>query len=301
VAELALRIASLNISGGEKSFEEFPQSSQKSRQEALELLIRQLDADVLCLQEVSEYIDADGITRGLMDVIHKAGDYDYSFYGETVSMVTHLQVKKQAMVTGIFNDWWDWSKGNAILSRIPFVRLSDPKRPALPRNIPLYQPLSYEGNRDTDPRFTLLTRLKDAPFPFLATLHLTTLVGERGRDASAEKKEQAHQLRNQQILRFLDLVGEHILGMNQPLILAGDFNAASDEFCIAQLLEAEHGFVRLVPENEGPSHPEYAEPIDHILFFPQERLLDYHCWIESSGLSRRASDHLPVVVDLRIK
>ena len=43
------------------------------------------------------------------------------------------------------------------------------------------------------------------------------------------------------------------------------------------------------------------EAIDHIFFFPRERLLNYSCRIETSDLSKRASDHLAVVADLQIK
>ena len=90
-----------------------------------------------------------------------------------------MQVKKDVMVKGIFNDWWDWAKGNSIHARIPFARLSDPARPGVPRNIPLYKPAIYEGNRDTDPRFALLTRLKEAPFPYIVNLDFSTLLMAR--------------------------------------------------------------------------------------------------------------------------
>jgi len=296
-----LRVATLNISGGEKTFEEFPHDTQQSRQEALEMLVGRLDADLLCLQEVSQYIDADGMSHSVMERINHAGNYDYAFFGKTVSMETHMQVKKDVMVKGVFNDWWDWSKGNAIHARIPFARLSDPGRPGTPRNIPLYHPSTYEGNRDTDPRYAVLTRLKQPPFPFVLTLHLTTLMGERNPKKMPERIEESKILRYQQINRLLDLVREHILKQGEALILAGDFNATADEFGISHLLVSQAGFVRLVPENERPSHAGSEELIDHILFYPQERLLDYQCRIEASDLSRRASDHLPIVAEMRIK
>lgn len=301
MTDLDLRVATLNISGGEKTFEEFPNDTQKSRQEALEILIGRLDASVLCLQEVSQYIDADGVSHSVMEAINDAGNYDYFFYGKTVSMETHMQVKKDVMVKGIFNDWWNWSKGNAIHARIPFARLSDPGRPGAPRNVPLFQPPIYEGNRDTDPRFVLLTRLKISPYPFVATLHLSTLVGERQPQPIPAKIEQAKILRYQQIRRFLDLVRVHVLASDEPLILAGDFNATRDEFAIAHLLESESEFVRLQPENESPTHPGSEKPVDHIFFYPSKRLVDYNCRVEAGDLSRRASDHLPVVADLQIK
>ncbi len=301
MTDLDLRAATFNISGGEKTFQEIPNNTKNAQQNALEMMIKRLDADLLCVQEVSQYIDADGVTHSMMDVINQAGDYPHSFYGKTLSMETHLQVKKDVMVQGIFNDWWNWSKGNGIHSRLPFARLGDPTRSGVPRNIPLFQPQSYEGNRDTDPRFALLARLKHPPFPFIATVHLTTLVGERPPHTYTHKIEAAHLMRYKQIERFLDLVSAYILEKGAPLIFMGDFNAAKDEFCIAHLLEKEKGFIRLTPENEGPTHPNLKQAIDHIFFFPKERLVDYACRIITNDLSHRASDHLPVVAELQIK
>ena len=50
------------------------------------LLIKQMNADVLCLQEVSQYVDADGGTHSPLEAINEAGDYTASHYGKTVSM-----------------------------------------------------------------------------------------------------------------------------------------------------------------------------------------------------------------------
>lgn len=295
------RIATLNISGGEKTYQKFPRDSAQARREALALLIKQIDADVLCLQEVSQHIDADGKTHSMTDDINAAGGYQHSFYGKTVSMESHMQVKKDIMVKGIFNDWWNWSKGNTIHSRYPFSRLGDPDKTGVPRNIPLYMPPSYEGTRDTEPRFALLARLKEAPFPFITSLHLTTLVGERHPKSSRKKIEQSHLMRYEQVQRILDLVRVHILETQQPLILAGDFNAMQDEFGLKKLLTAEAGFIRLQPDEEFPTHPGLKGAIDHIFFFPRERLVDYGCRIDNSELSQRASDHLPVIAEMQIR
>jgi endonuclease/exonuclease/phosphatase family metal-dependent hydrolase len=298
---LDFRIATLNISGGEKTYEPIPNDTAQARQDALMLLIKQMNADVLCLQEVAQYVDADGATHSPLAAINEAGDYTASHYGKTVSMEAHLQVKKDIMVKGIFNDWWNWSKGNTIHARYPFSRLGDREKTGVPRNIPLYMPPSYEGTRDTEPRFALLGRLKEAPFPFITSLHLTTLVGERNPKSSRKKIEQSHLMRYEQVQRILDLVRVHILEKEQPLILAGDFNAFKNEFGIKQLLKSEQGFIRLTPDIEGPTHPGLKEAIDHIFFYPRERLMDYSCRIETSELAKRASDHLPVVADLQIK
>ncbi|NLN71130.1 MAG: hypothetical protein GX142_10205 [Chloroflexi bacterium] len=298
---LNLRLATLNIGGGEKTFDEFTHSTQQSRQEALELLVKHINADILCLQEVTQYMDADGLTHSLMNVFEKAGDYPHAFFGKIISMETHMQVKKEVMVKGIFSDWWNWSMGNALHSRFPFARLADPARTGMPRNIPLFQPLAYEGNRDTDPRYALLTRLKEAPYPFIVNLHLTTLVGERPPDLVPFKKEKAQLMRFQQISRLLDLIRTYILEQNQPLIVAGDFNATEDESGLRHLLSDDPGFVRLRPENDGPTHPDLPRAVDHIFFYPRTRLVDYACRIEAGELSRRASDHLPVVAELQIR
>ena len=296
---LDLRVATLNAAGGEKTFERISNDSKQSRLEALEMLIKHLDADLLCLQEVSQYTDAEGLTHSLREKINQECNYASCFYGKTLSMKTHTQVKNEIMVDGVFKDWVDWSKGNAIHSRFAFSRLSEPNVAGAPRNIPLYQPITYEGNRDTEPRFVILSRLNAAPFPFAATLHLTTLVGERKRQATQGRVEQALRMRSRQIKVFLDLVGKYVLEEKQPMILAGDFNAKKDEACLQQLVEA--GFVRLEPKNEGPSHAGSGRMIDHIWFFPEERLVEYDCFIVDSDLSKRASDHLPVVADMRIK
>jgi endonuclease/exonuclease/phosphatase family metal-dependent hydrolase len=133
------------------------------------------------------------------------------------------------------------------------------------------------------------------------TTHLSTLVNERPPGAIPEKVEGSQNLRTQQVKRLLDLVRVHILEENEPLILAGDFNAAEDEYCISELLESENDFLRLIPENDSPTHHALKKPIDHIFFYPKERLIDYSCRIEVGDLSRRASDHLPVIADLHIE
>lgn len=301
MTQLTLRIATLNVSGGLKSFEEFSSLSQQSRLQSLRQLLKGLDLSAVCLQEISEYVDADGVTHSLLDEVKESGRFDHAFFGKTVSMEPHLQVKKDTLVKGIFNDWLDWSKGNAILSRIPFSRLGDPEHIGAPRNIPLYKPPVYEGNRDTEPRFAILARLQEPPYPFIATLHLTTLIGERHPPLTRNKIEQSHLMRDQQVRQLLDLIREHVLETDQAFILTGDFNAPQQEFCIAHLLESENQFIRLKPEQEIPSHTGISDPIDHIFFYPRKRLVDYRCWIEDSDLSRSASDHLPVIAEIQIQ
>ena len=85
------------------------------------------------------------------------------------------------------------------------------------------------------------------------------------------------------------------------VFLLGDFNAVASEPCIASVLETEGGFVRLTPtKGPGATHPKALEPIDHIFVYPRHRLAEYQCWIVDSPTARRASDHLPVVADVKV-
>lgn len=296
---LTLRIMTLNLGGGVKNFSGEPDETT-SKNEALLDLLYELQPDVLCVQEIAQYTDAEGLKHSMVDLIRNGAEYSFHCYGETLSMKHDMQVKKDLMVNGLFKDWWDWSKGNAVFSRLPFARLGDPNREGVPRNVPIYQPLRYEGTRDTDPRYVIITRLKRSPYPYLVNLHLTTLVAERGEDKQDAIVAQAQQLRAEQINRVISLVAENILEKRLPLLLAGDFNANPNEPALEHQLEAEYGFVRLTPFNDIPTHPE-AGAVDHLYFFPTRRLQKFNCQVVVSDLAHRISDHLPVVADVVIE
>jgi len=294
-----LRVMTLNLGGGEKNFTGSPEQTE-NKAEALIQLIEEIKPDVFGVQEISHYIDVDGITHSMVDRIRNDGGFQHAFYGETLSMKRHMQVKKDLMVNGLFNDWWDWSKGNALFSNIPFSRLGDNNKTGVPRNVPLYQPTSYEGSRDTDPRFVILTRLKKEPFPFVLNLHLTTLVGERGENAWSEVVDAARITRSQQISGVISLIESHVLIPKLPMILMGDFNATSDEYTLQDLLERDHGILELKPQDNIDTHP-HAGAVDHIYFYPANRLIEYTCQVINSALAHTISDHLPVVADITIE
>ena len=292
----SLRVMTLNLGGGLKNFSGTLETNA-SRSEALLALIRQIKPDLLCVQEIAQYVDGDGIKHSMVDLICEGAQFSYSYYGETLSMKRHMQVRKDLMVESLFKDWWDWSKGNAIFSRIPFARLGSEKQDGFPRNVPIFQPLTYEGTRDTDPRFAIIARIKRAPFPYLVNLHLTTLVGERGAEPQEGVIRMARELRTEQILRVLDLVDANILKAGLPLILTGDFNANPDEHALSAILEVEKSFIRLVPENQVATHP-FAGEVDHFYISPAGMLREYRCEVVDNNLAHRSSDHLPVVADL---
>lgn len=293
-----LRVMTFNLGGGVKHFSGTTETAA-SKAEAMSQLMRMVKPDVLAVQEVSQYTDADGNLQSMMQRIAWDAGFDHQFYGETLSMKRNMQIKKDLMINGLFNDWWDWSKGNGLFSRVPFSRLGDANKEGDPRNVPIFQPLVYEGSRDTDPRYVILSRLKQEPFPFLLNLHLTTLTGERGPNAWQDAVDAAVAMRQQQVAKVMGLIEEHVLARDLPVILMGDFNARPEEYTLHGMLEEERGFVRMKPSNPVATHPVAGE-LDHIFFFPSRRLQSYRCTIIESELAHRISDHLPVVADLEI-
>lgn len=295
-----LRVMSLNTGGGDKQYYSSENNPSPEQKTAMAKLVADLHPDVLCVQEVAQYIDADGILHSMVDQIRTSGNFEHYMYGETLSMKRHMQVKKEKMINGLFLDWWDWSKGNAIFSRYPFSRLGDETKEGTPRNVPIFQPITYEGSRDTDPRYVILSRIKHPPYPFILNLHLTTLVGERGISPWPDVVDAARLTRQQQLSRIVTLVRTNVLDKKQPLIMMGDFNATPDEYALKEYLEKEVGFVRLTPTNDIATHKQ-AGTVDHIYFAPTERLIDYECWIEDQPLSHQVSDHLSVLAEIKFE
>ncbi len=308
----SLRLMTYNIGGGRKNY--------RSVQKEIVELIQKIGPDVLALQESTELIDSEDEKISVPELIAgMAGFGKNYYYGETLSMQANMQVKNTIMVQGIYQDWKNWSQGNAILSRQGFTRLSDPGKEGTPRNIPLYRPPVYEGTRDTDPRYAILTRIKYAPiFPYLVCTHLTTLLGEREKGLAGHTREtrtidlknrelpgkstEAQVLRYQQMKILLDIV-RPAMERNEVVILMGDLNAEIEEACISSvLLSHRPSFIRLEPENtQARTHPKADSPIDHIFVFPADRLVSYKCWIEDKGIARNASDHFPVIADIALK
>ncbi len=270
-------------------------------------VVREASPDILVIQEVAEFQNADGVWHSALGQIAQAGEFGkHVHFGPTIRLREHMHVQQSLFVHGIFSDWQDWRKGNAILSRWEFARLGDPSRPGTPRNVPLYQTPLYQGSRDTEPRYALIARINKKPvFPFVLGVHFTTLVAERAQEKGScplpGRAEEAQILRFRQAKRLLDLLREHVLERGEVVFLLGDFNAVANEPCIASVLETEGGFVRLTP-SKGPhaTHPKAPGPIDHILVYPRHKLAEYQCWIVDSPTARRASDHLPVVADVKV-
>jgi len=291
------RLMTYNIGGGRKDLG--PQPDDVVR------VIGEVSPDILAIQEAASYQDADGEWHSLLSQVAKAGAFGkHTHFAPALSMREQMDVRKGLFVHGLFSDWQDWRQGNALLSRWAFVRLGDPSRAGTPRNVPLFRTPLYEGNRDTEPRYALLSRIKTPDLaPFVVGVHLTTLVSEReeGSRMQPERLAAARALRVEQTRRLLDLLQEHVLARGEVVFLLGDFNAPASEPCISSVLEEEGGFERLNPTNDEEStHPEAIEPIDHILVHSGDRLVEYRCWIVDTPQAREASDHLPVVAEVAI-
>jgi endonuclease/exonuclease/phosphatase family metal-dependent hydrolase len=267
-------------------------------------VVRQIQPDVLALQEATSWLDADGHWHSsvafLSDVL---GNGYQSFFGPTVTLQQHFSSEKNNFLKAIFDDVQDWQFGNALLIRGGFARLGEPSRPGKPYNLPIFQPPQYLGNRDTDPRHVILTRIPGKQVaPLVVATHLTTLRGERG---PAEriipgKLAQAQHMRCQQVDNVLALLNPYALKREEAVFLLGDLNATVDEECMTHLKQA--GFVHLEPDNDDvATHRKLDGPVDHILAYPPSRLKKYQCRVIDSPLARQASDHLPVVADIWIE
>lgn len=267
-------------------------------------VIQKIQPDILSVQEITEILDLDGNWARQPEMIAEALGYGENyFFGPVMSLREHFHARKALFVDGIFNGWQDWQHGNAIFSRWPFARLGDRSKPGRPENIPLYTPLRYQGTRNTDPRGMLLARIGQAPFyPYVISTHFTTLLGEHEREGKMNLKanEEAKIMRWKQAQRLLDVITKHVLEKGELVFLMGDLNAAPSELCLSGLLQGEGNFVRLQPENPIPTHPKISEPVDHILIHAGKRRVEYRCWILEDMQCKRASDHLPVVTDIKI-
>ena len=266
-------------------------------------VIKEISPDILVMQEATEYQDAEGNWHRDGTRIMGKVDFKHYFFRPVLSLTEHLDVRKQIFVDNIFKDWLEWQQGNAILSRWDFVRLSDPSKSGQPRHVPLYRVPLYQGSRDTEPRYALITRIDHSPtYPFVVGIHFSTLVGERGEQCIPGKSGEGELLRVEQARRLLNLLREHVLQPRKLVFLLGDLNATADESCVSAILEKEGGFMRLTPQNgEMPTHPNVSEPIDHIFVFPPERIERYECRIIDNRVTQKASDHLPVLAEVVIK
>lgn len=283
-----IKLMTYNVGGGRKNL--------GSRFDSILNIIKQETPDILAVQESAMWTTLDGMSVNQTKLIADVGRLKYSYFGPTLSMRENFHVLKELFVYGIFNDWKNWHQGNALFSQWPFVSFYNDNPLGKPENIPIYQP-TYEGSRDTDPRFVILAKLDlDFTKAFAMTTHLTTLYGERGAKEIPNKNEEAQIMRWKQCERIIDLIREFVLEKNELVFFLGDFNAVSSELGIQNSLEKKGGFVRLIPKNSIGSHMKLDNPVDHIFIFPGKYHIKYSCKIIDTEF--KASDHNPVVANI---
>lgn len=90
---------------------------------------------------------------------------------------------------------------------------------------------------------------------------------------------------------------KHLLGCleevaDQPMVLCGDFNARPKS---KELLGLIQGMTHVPTQRTYPGFLPVVQ-LDHVFHTPQLQVK--HCYVPRNPLARRASDHLPIVVDL---
>ncbi|MBN1312289.1 MAG: endonuclease/exonuclease/phosphatase family protein [Anaerolineae bacterium] len=289
---LSYRLMTYNIGGGRKQY--------TSETSLILQVVRTVSPDIVVIQEAARFLDVEGRWHSDLDEVFDAlgGDARHVFT-PTLSMREHMHPRNKTMANAVFDDHQDWQQGNAIVSRWPFHRPGNPGRPGAPLSVPLRRSPVYEGSRDTEPRAALLARIGRAPqFPIVVGVHLSTLVGERGKDIIPGKPEQAAGLREEETQLLLDLLRSRVLDQNEVVFLLGDFNATINEPSIKHLLDVA-GFMLATPMNGIVStHSEVKDAIDHIFLFPSGRVVEYQSFVVDTEAAHRASDHLPVVTDV---
>lgn len=107
-----------------------------------------------------------------------------------------------------------------------------------------------------------------------------------------ERRKQAAALLSADILRDAALA--------HPLVLVGDFNAFSLRSAVPRWLRRELTDAALAAGSLAPTFPARFPllRLDHAYVGPGLRVVD--CVVHRSALARRASDHLPLLVDLEL-
>ena len=111
-----LKLMTYNIGGGRKNL--------GSHFSEIVDIIKQESPDILGLQEAAQWTTIDEEKTSQPKIIIENGLIDYHhYYGPTLTLRENFHVRKELFVHGIFNDWKDWSQGNALFSCWPFTRL----------------------------------------------------------------------------------------------------------------------------------------------------------------------------------
>lgn len=184
---------------------------------------------------------------------------------------------------------------------------------AIGQVIPWYsdKPTFYLGNRDTQPRSLLLTRVRLAEKSILfCCVHLTTLREENVRQHGTDKRvatQRAIDIRTKQIewvvqyIRSYHEARRNMGKIAEPVVLVGDFNAEPTARELDGLKELDLELLPLTPPSICYTHRKYRIWVDLIYVAKRAivgsaRIIDLENLEEPSG--KRLSDHNPVIAEL---
>ncbi len=213
-------------------------------------VLRDIDADVVCLQEVDWNVPRSGLERQEERLAHELG-YEHSALG------LNVRVKLGAY-------------GNLTLSRFPLQNV---------RNVDLTVPPKKR-------RSALITRVCTGPPQgwLVANVHLGLL----------------HLERRIQVTRLMEELAQGAPA-GQPMVIAGDWNEWASR--LSRSVMQEHGFhlarsdARSRSERTWPSRRPLLS-LDRIVY--RDPITCHHVLCVLDEVTRKASDHLPLVVELSV-
>lgn len=310
---MEIKVATANVAGGARE--------EKADPRKYEILGNILSGtDIIGIQEVVQVYTADGrrVIRNDIESLKndsKLSDYWDCFFPYVDSS---QQSHPDKWSSGIFSSYYEKGykilEGTAILvNQQHFVCdfwCDDRQGHGLGQILPWYidTPTIYLGNRDTQPRSMLLTRIKLGNKAILfCCVHLATLKGERakkGEKLDPEIAQKAKEIRAKQInwtVQYIESYQEAFQkqnGIREPVILVGDFNAEPGASELEGLKQLN---LQLIP-SVGYTHRRHEILID-LIFVTGDIIVDKKAKIidlEKHEVSKDCSisDHNPVIAHI---
>lgn len=314
---MRITVASANLAGAARA--------EKAHPDKLKLLGTELakaEPDLLGLQEVMRVYDPAGrlVRDDIATLQHAGGLSAYRTY-----YFPHLDSTQQShyrkwldVLPEYYAQGYQIQQGSAVLlhrQHPVYDMLLDDRPGFITGQLIPWTSAFYAGNRDTEPRSLLLTRvhLKDQRFVLFACTHLTALK-EEDIEGGRAPTERAKLIRRRQIAWIVEYIQSYQAERKktcaergqpyeeEPLILLGDFNAQPEELKDSQLSECG---LREVKPAEGPSYTHRKHAIRIDLIYASRSITSANARVINLGAletvkDRRISDHHPVIAELML-
>jgi len=315
---MRFQVATANLAGGAREEEVDPRKYK--------ILGDMLSGvDIIGLQEVVKVYRPDEHSAIRDDIRHlqddsRLSDYQHYFF-PYLDSTQHSHPSKWS--SRIFHSYYE--KGYYILEGIAvlvqrqhcicdFWR-NDKSGYAIGQIIPWYSDKAtfYLGNRDTQPRSLILTRIKLFDrYILFCCVHLTTLKEENIKQHGEDKRvatQKAINIRAKQI----DWISQYIRsyqearckmdGIVEPIIILGDFNAEPTASELDGLKDLDLKLVPFITPSIDYTHRKYRILVDMIYAAKHTingntHIINLENLEEYSGM--RLSDHYPVIADLEL-